>query len=71
MIECGFPGFFQLFLNEISYLLHRDHRLLIVVLPSFVTPEHKQFLKPEIVNSLARFVDRFSMMTYDYSTHDP
>ncbi|KAI8367880.1 glycoside hydrolase superfamily [Choanephora cucurbitarum] len=71
VIECGFPGFFQLFLNEISYLLHRDHRLLIVVLPSFVTPEHKQFLKPEIVNSLARFVDRFSMMTYDYSTHDP
>ncbi|OBZ80854.1 Chitinase domain-containing protein 1, partial [Choanephora cucurbitarum] len=71
VVECGFPGFFQLFLNEISYLLHRDHRLLIVVLPSFVTPEHKQFLKPEIVNSLARFVDRFSMMTYDYSTHDP
>ncbi|KAI8377002.1 glycoside hydrolase superfamily [Blakeslea trispora] len=71
VLECGFPGFFQLFLNELSHLLHNDNRLLIVVLPSFVTPEHKQFLKPEIIKSLSRFVDRFSMMTYDYSTHDP
>ncbi|KAI8098413.1 glycoside hydrolase superfamily [Gilbertella persicaria] len=71
VLECGFPAFFQLFLTELSHLLHQENRLFIVVLPSVMTDEHKQYMKPDVVRSMAKYVDRFSLMTYDYSSHDP
>ncbi|CAO3641319.1 unnamed protein product [Mucor hiemalis] len=71
VIECGYPAFFQKFLIHLSNLLHQDNRELIVVLPSIMSEEHKQFMKPEIFEAMARYVDRFSIMTYDYSSHDP
>jgi chitinase domain-containing protein 1 len=70
VIECGYPAFFQSFLAELSGLLHLDERKLIVVLPSIITEEHKQFMKPEIFDAMSKYVDRFSIMTYDYSSHD-
>lgn len=71
VLECGFPAFFQLFLMELSKLLHEKDKTLIVVLPAILTEEHKQYIKPELIENMAQFVDRFSIMTYDYSSHDP
>jgi chitinase domain-containing protein 1 len=70
VIECGYPGFFQRFLADLSSLLHQEQRTLIVVLPSITTEEHKQFMKPEIFDAMSKYVDKFSIMTYDYSSHD-
>lgn len=71
VLECGFPAFFQLFLMELSKLLHEKNKQLIVVLPALLTEEHKQYIKPELIESMSNYVDRFSIMTYDYSSHDP
>ncbi|KAG2205408.1 hypothetical protein INT47_007193 [Mucor saturninus] len=71
VVECGYPAFFQKFLSDLSSLLHSEKKQLIVVLPSVITEEHKQFMKPEIFDAMAKYIDRFSIMTYDYSSHDP
>ncbi|KAG2230303.1 glycoside hydrolase superfamily [Thamnidium elegans] len=71
VIECGYPAFFQRFLADLSLLLHKESRQLIVVLPSIMNEEHKQYMKPEIFETMSKYVDRFSVMTYDYSSHDP
>lgn len=71
MLECGFPAFFQNFVMELSKLLHKNNKMLIVVLPAVLSEEHKQYIKPEVIDNLADYVDRFSIMTYDYSSHDP
>lgn len=70
MIECGFPAFFQAFLIELSHLLHNESRQLFVVLPAIMTEEQRQYMKPELFDQMAQYVDRFSLMTYDYSSHD-
>ncbi|KAI8988649.1 glycoside hydrolase superfamily [Pilobolus umbonatus] len=70
VIECGFPSFFQTFLVELSDLLHQENRVLIVVLPAIMTEEHKKYIKPEVFGNMAKYIDRFSLMTYDYSSHD-
>ncbi|KAG1176104.1 hypothetical protein G6F70_000068 [Rhizopus microsporus] len=70
VIECGYPAFFQKFLIELSMLLHQDQRELIVVLPS-ITDQYKQLMTPEMFDVMAQYIDKFSLMTYDYSSHDP
>jgi chitinase domain-containing protein 1 len=70
VIECGFPAFFQVFLAQLSHLLHHENRQLIVVLPAIMTDEQRQYMKPEMFEQMARYIDRFSLMTYDYSSHD-
>ncbi|PHZ08143.1 glycoside hydrolase [Rhizopus microsporus ATCC 52813] len=70
VIECGYPAFFQKFLIELSTLLHQDQRELIVVLPS-ITDQYKQLMTPEMFNAMAQYIDKFSLMTYDYSSYDP
>ncbi|KAI9349325.1 glycoside hydrolase superfamily [Pilaira anomala] len=71
VIECGYPAFFQKFLADLSELLHKEGRQLIVVLPSVMNEEHKQFMNPDIYDTMSKYIDRFSIMTYDYSSHDP
>lgn len=71
VIECGYPAFFQRFLADLSLLLHKEGRQLIVVLPSIMNEDHKQYMKPEIFETMSKYVDRFSVMTYDFSSHDP
>ncbi|CEG68357.1 hypothetical protein RMATCC62417_04637 [Rhizopus microsporus] len=70
VIECGYPAFFQKFLIELSMLLHQDQRELIVVLPS-ITDQYKQLMTPEMFDVMAQYIDKFSLMTYDYSSYDP
>lgn len=71
VIECGFPAFFQVFLNQLSTQLHKNDRQLIVVLPAIMTEEHRKYMTPDIFKAMAQYVDRFSVMTYDFSSHDP
>ncbi|KAL9544084.1 hypothetical protein MBANPS3_007799 [Mucor bainieri] len=71
VIECGFPAFFQVFLSQLSTQLHNNDRQLIVVLPAIMTDEHRKYMTPDIFKSMAHYVDRFSLMTYDFSSHDP
>ncbi|CEG76601.1 hypothetical protein RMATCC62417_11477 [Rhizopus microsporus] len=70
VIECGYPAFFQKFLIELSILLHQNQRELIVVLPS-INDQYKQLMTPEMFNVMAQYIDKFSLMTYDYSSYDP
>jgi chitinase domain-containing protein 1 len=51
-------------------LLHQDQRELIVVLPS-ITDQYKQLMTPEMFDVMAQYIDKFSLMTYDYSSYDP
>ncbi|KAI9475553.1 MAG: glycoside hydrolase superfamily [Benjaminiella poitrasii] len=69
VLECGFPAFFQIFIKELSTVLHQQGRQLIIVLPSILVEEHKKYMNDEIFASMAKYVDRFSLMTYDYSSH--
>ncbi|KAL9558571.1 hypothetical protein PS6_001213 [Mucor atramentarius] len=71
VIECGFPAFFQVFLNQLSTQLHKNDRQLIVVLPAIMTEEHRKYMTPDIFKAMSQYVDRFSLMTYDFSSHDP
>ncbi|CAO0791594.1 unnamed protein product [Mucor circinelloides] len=71
VIECGFPAFFQVFLNQLSTQLHKNERQLIVVLPAIMTEEHRKYMTPDIFKAMSQYVDRFSLMTYDFSSHDP
>ncbi|CEP19760.1 hypothetical protein [Parasitella parasitica] len=71
VIECGFPAFFQVFLLQLSKLLHEKNRQLIVVLPAIMTEDHKKYMTSDIFKEMSKYVDRFSLMTYDFSSHDP
>ncbi|KAI8140149.1 glycoside hydrolase superfamily [Fennellomyces sp. T-0311] len=71
VLECGYPSFFPLFIQLLSQELHQLSKELIVVLPPFRSDEQKAYLNADIFAALARLVDRFSIMTYDYSSHLP
>ncbi|EIE76212.1 hypothetical protein RO3G_00916 [Rhizopus delemar RA 99-880] len=71
VIECGYPAFFQKLLMTLSSLLHQNDKELIVVLPSLLSEQYRQIMTAEVFSTLAQYVDRFSLMTYDYSSHDP
>ena len=71
VIECGYPAFFEKFLIKLAQLLHKEGRELVLVLPSIINDEHKQFMNAKIFEAMAHYIDLFSLMTYDYSSHDP
>ncbi|KAI7898962.1 glycoside hydrolase superfamily [Cokeromyces recurvatus] len=71
VMECGFPTFFQAFLIKLSQLLHQQNRQLIVVLPAILIEEHKRLINDKLFDMMLNYVDRFSLMTYDYSSHIP
>jgi chitinase domain-containing protein 1 len=71
VIECGYPAFFQKLLMTLSSLLHQSDKELIVVLPSLLSEQYRQIMTAEVFSTLAQYVDKFSLMTYDYSSHDP
>ncbi|KAG1162358.1 hypothetical protein G6F37_002236 [Rhizopus arrhizus] len=71
VIECGYPAFFQKLLMTLSSLLHQNDKELIVVLPSLLSEQYRQIMTAEVFSTLAQYVDKFSLMTYDYSSHDP
>ncbi|KAI8991663.1 glycoside hydrolase superfamily [Mycotypha africana] len=71
VIECGFPAFFPLLLSRLSQLLHHHGQQLIVVLPAIMTEEHKKYMQPDFLHAMAQYVDRFSLMSYDFSSHNP
>lgn len=59
---------FHTFLRVLANHLHQQNKELIVVLSPIRTEEDKQYMNPTIFNYLSSFVDRFSLMTYDYSS---
>ncbi|KAG0188909.1 Chitinase domain-containing protein 1 [Apophysomyces sp. BC1034] len=69
VLECGYPTMFRTFLQTLSQQLHQWDKELILVLSPIRTEQDKRYLNPVIFNDLATFVDRFSLMTYDYSSH--
>ncbi|CAO3674875.1 unnamed protein product [Rhizopus stolonifer] len=71
VLECGYPAFFQHFLSQLSVLLHQKDKQLIVVLPSLLSDQHRQIMTAEVFSGMAHYVDKFSLMTYDHSSHDP
>jgi chitinase domain-containing protein 1 len=71
VIECGYPAYFQRFLAELADELHKEDRELIVVLPSIMNAKHRKYMGPDLFGSMANYVDYFSLMSYDYSSHDP
>ncbi|KAI7878422.1 glycoside hydrolase [Lichtheimia hyalospora FSU 10163] len=71
VVECGYPTFFPLFINNMAAALHNDGKEFIVVLPPLRSAEQSKILNRDIFSSLAQVVDRFSIMTYDYSSHTP
>ncbi|KAG1445031.1 hypothetical protein G6F56_010059 [Rhizopus delemar] len=71
VLECGYPAFFQHFLSQLSVLLHQKDKQFIVVLPSLLSDQHRQIMTAEVFSGMAHYVDKFSLMTYDYSSHDP
>jgi chitinase domain-containing protein 1 len=48
--------------------LHQIGRVLISVLPPVRDDVSKEIMTPDAFKVLAQFVDRFSMMSYDYSS---
>ncbi|CDS11651.1 hypothetical protein LRAMOSA03914 [Lichtheimia ramosa] len=71
VIECGYPTFFPVFINTMAAALHNDNKEFIAVLPPLRSPEQSKILNRDIFASMAQVVDRFSIMTYDYSSHSP
>lgn len=70
VIECGYPMALGSYLKSLADELHGIDKKLVLVLP----PLRKDF--PSMVTAdayaaLATFVDRFSLMTYDYSSYLP
>ncbi|KAI8328510.1 glycoside hydrolase superfamily [Chlamydoabsidia padenii] len=67
-LECGYPMPLGVYLKSLADELHRINKKLILVLP----PLRKGFqpmVTAEAYGVLATFVDRFSLMTYDYSSY--
>ncbi|KAI9491322.1 glycoside hydrolase superfamily [Zychaea mexicana] len=71
VLECGYPTFFPVFVQQLSTALHASGKQFIIVLPPLRSEEQKKYLNADIFASLARVIDRFSIMTYDYSSHIP
>ncbi|KAI7852006.1 glycoside hydrolase superfamily [Circinella umbellata] len=71
VLECGYPSFFPIFLQQLSTALHKFDKQFILVLPPLRSDEQKKFLNADIFAGLAKMIDRFSIMTYDYSSHLP
>ncbi|KAI9264969.1 glycoside hydrolase superfamily [Phascolomyces articulosus] len=71
VLECGYPSFFPVFIQQLSMVLHEDDKQFILVLPPIRSEEQKKYLSAEIFAGLAKLIDRFSIMTYDYSSHLP
>ena len=71
VLECGYPSFFPIFLQQLSTALHEFDKQFILVLPPLRSDEQKKFLNGDIFAGLAKIIDRFSIMTYDYSSHLP
>lgn len=67
VLECGYPSFFPRMIEQLAAALHKEAKVLIVVLPPMRTEDYKQWMNADIFAAMAHFVDRFSLMTYDYS----
>ncbi|KAI9282463.1 glycoside hydrolase superfamily [Umbelopsis sp. AD052] len=68
VLECGYPAFFATFLQKLSVELHQINRVLISVLPPVRDDVSKEIMSADAFKILAQFVDRFSLMSYDYSS---
>lgn len=68
VLECGYPSFFATFLQKLGAELHQINRVLISVLPPIRDDVSKEIMTPDAFKILAQFVDRFSLMSYDYSS---
>ncbi|CAO3684781.1 unnamed protein product [Umbelopsis vinacea] len=68
VLECGYPSFFGTFIKQLSVALHREARELLVVLPPVHDDVSKEIMTPEGFDVLAQLIDRFSLMSYDYSS---
>ncbi|KAI9312076.1 glycoside hydrolase superfamily [Dichotomocladium elegans] len=71
VLECGYPTFYPRFIKQLGRVLHQEKKVFIVVLPPLRIPDQAKFLNAESFAVLAQAVDRFSIMTYDYSSHLP
>ncbi|KAG2177001.1 hypothetical protein INT43_007655, partial [Umbelopsis isabellina] len=71
VLECGFPSFFGQLLKELSIGLHQEGLELLVVLPPVRDDISKEIMSAEVFAALGQIVDRFSLMSYDYSSGNP
>lgn len=71
VLECGYPTLFPHFIKNLALALHHGDKELIVVIPPIRTDEHKQMMDADMFEMLAQVIDKFSIMTYDYSSHLP
>ncbi|CAO3606858.1 unnamed protein product [Cunninghamella echinulata] len=69
VLECGFPTAFLSFLQKISHDLHEIDKEIILVLPP-LRKEYSKMLDAQVYEFMSQFVDRFSIMTYDYSSNN-
>lgn len=68
MLECGLPTAYLPFLQKIASDLHEIDKEFILVLPP-LRKEYNLMLNAEVYDFMSHFIDRFSLMTYDYSSN--
>ncbi|KAH8548265.1 glycoside hydrolase superfamily, partial [Umbelopsis sp. PMI_123] len=68
VLECGYPSFFSMFIQKLSVELRQIGRELLSVLPPVRDELSKEIMTPDAFSVLSRYVDRFSLMSYDFSS---
>ncbi|CAO3598574.1 unnamed protein product [Absidia cylindrospora] len=70
VLECGFPVPLMPFVKSLADVLHQIEKQLILVLPP-LRKGYQSMVDANTFSVLSTFVDRFSLMTYDYSSYLP
>jgi chitinase domain-containing protein 1 len=70
VIESGYPMALGSYLKSLADELHDTNKKLILVLPP-LRQGFPPMVTADAYAALATFVDRFSLMTYDYSSYLP
>ncbi|CAO3643223.1 unnamed protein product [Cunninghamella blakesleeana] len=68
VLECGLPTVYLSFLQKIANDLHEIDKEFILVLPP-LRKEYNAIINAEVYDFMSHFIDRFSLMTYDYSSN--
>ncbi|KAI8393935.1 glycoside hydrolase superfamily [Radiomyces spectabilis] len=68
VLECAYPSIFPFFVQRLSETLRTHHKTLVAVLPPIRNEEQKKVLNAQSFAFMAKYIDYFSLMTYDYST---